>query len=147
MRTAKKRPALIASVFAILGLLYSPLCALRCASSDCALLTTRKVADQPEQSRHCHHQDSEESSTNPQQHPGAPAPRNDSGDCPSHTDAIAILSSAVKAPAVLHQVAPPVIADLPITAYFSFDGFAAKFAEGRPFRSPPKRAVISVYRI
>jgi hypothetical protein len=106
-----------------------------------------KVAKQNEQSSHCHHhQDSEEQSKS-KQHSNAPERHRDSGDCPTHTDAIALLSSAGKTPTVVHQGVQPVVAALPEAVYSSFDGGAAKFAEGRSFRSPPKRAVISVYRI
>lgn len=148
MRSARNRLGLVASVIAIAVLLYSPLCRLSCAASDCASLPKTKAAKPEEQSGHCHHhQDAEEQSTDSRQETDAPGPHKDQGDCPTHTDAPAVLSSAVKAPAGLHQGAPPSVVALPITAYFSFDGFAAKFAEGRPFRSPPKRAVISVYRI
>jgi hypothetical protein len=42
---------------------------------------------------------------------------------------------------------PHVVAAFHEPFYSSLDDIAAKFAEGRPFRSPPKRAVISVYRI
>jgi hypothetical protein len=107
-----------------------------------------KVAKQKEQSSHCHHhQDSEEQSTKSEDHSNSPEQHRDSGDCPTHTDAIAVLSSAVKATAAVLQSVQPTIAALPETFYVSFDRFAGKFAEGRPFRLPPKRAVISVYRI
>lgn len=58
-----------------------------------------------------------------------------------------VLSHAVKAPAALNEGPPPVIAVFPVRAGLLFDGSGAVFAEGRSFRSPPKRAVISVYRI
>lgn len=174
MRTARKPIAFMASVIAIGVLLYSPLCSLSCAASDCSVLQKAKVAKQKGQSSHCHqHQDPEEQSTEhhdakdseglsteshhdakdsegqsteSRQESGAPEHR-DSGDCPTHTDAVAILSSAVKAPSVLQQNVQPMIAVLSETFNFSFDGFASKSAGGRHFRSPPKRAVISVYRI
>jgi len=148
MRTVKNTLGMVASVTAVVVLLYSPLCSLSCAASDCSSLPKTKAAKHSEPSSHCHHhQDSEEQSTESHHDSNAPNPDRDPGDCPAHTDAIAILSSAVKAPTVLHQSAPPVIAALPATLYFSFGEFAAKAAAGRPFRSPPKRAVISVYRI
>ena len=148
MHTAKNRLALLGSVIAIGLLIYSPVCSLACAASDCSVLPKSKVAKQKEQSSHCHHQqDSEEQSTESHQESNAPEPQRDSGDCPTHTDAIAILPSAVKAPSVLQQNVQPVFAVLSETFYFSFDAFAPKSAGGRPFRSPPIRAVISVYRI
>ena len=148
MHTARNPLALLASVIVIGMLLYSPVCSLSCAASDCSLLPKAKVTKQKEQSGHCHHhQDSEQQSTKSNHSSNAPERHRDSGDCPTHTDAIALLSSAVKAPTIVHQSVQPVVATLPKAFYFSFDDFAAKFAEGRPFRSPPKRAVISVYRI
>jgi hypothetical protein len=147
MRTARNPIAFVSSVIAIGVLLYSPLCSLSWAS-DCSLLPKAKVAKQQEQSSHCHHhQDSEEQSTKSEDHSSAPKQHRDSGDCPTHTDAIAVLSSAVRLPIVVQQNVQPDFAALPETFCVSFDGFSAKFAENRTFRSPPKRAVISVYRI
>lgn len=148
MHTAKNRLALLASVIAIGLLIYSPVCSLACASSDCSLLPKIKIATQSEQSGHCHKQkDSEQQPTESHHDSNAPEPHRDSGDCPTHSDAVAILSSTLKAPTVLQQDVQPIIAVLCETFYSSFDGFAPKSAGGRPFRSPPKRAVISVYRI
>jgi hypothetical protein len=175
MRTASKPIAFLASVISIGVLLYSPLCSLSCAASDCSVLPNSKVGKQKGQSSHCQpQQDPEERSTEHHDANGseghsteshhdatsskghstesreesdAPDPHRDSGDCPAHTDAIAILSSEIKAPTVLQQNVQPITAVLSETLYFSFDGFAPKSAGGRPFRSPPKRAVISVYRI
>jgi hypothetical protein len=147
MRSARNPIAFAASVIAIGVLLYSPLCSLSCFASDCSLLPKTKVAKQNEQSSHCHHHhDSEEQSAESHQDSNAPEPHRDSGDCPTHTDAIAILSFAVRAPSVVQQSLAQ-LAALAETPSVSFDGFAAKFVEGRPFRSPPNRAVISVYRI
>lgn len=149
MSTARNRLALVASVISLGVLVYSPLCSLSCAASGCSLLPKTKIAKQNEQSGHCRrHQDAEQHATDSRPQSNAPEPdRNrDSGDCPTLTDAIAILSSAVKAPSVVQQ-SLPLVAALPETSYVSFYGFAAKFTEGRPFRLPPKREVISVYRI
>ena len=148
VHTAKNKFAWLASIIAIGVLVYSPLCTLSCATSDCTLLPKTKTAKQTEPSGHCHSHQDEEQPTDSHSQPNAPEPdrHRDSGDCPTHTDAIAILASAVKAPAVVQQ-SLPLLAALPEASYVSFDGFAAKFAEVRSFRSPPKRAVISVYRI
>ena len=149
VHTAKNRFALLASIIAISVLVYSPLCRLSCAASDCSLLPTTKTAKQNVPTGHCHsHQDEEQQPSDSHSQPNAPEPERhrDSGDCPTHTDALAILSSAARAPSVVQQPLP-VAAALPETLYVSFNGFAAKFAEARSFRSPPKRAVISVYRI
>lgn len=145
MHTAKNRLALLGSVIAIGLLIYSPVCSLACAISDCSMFPKTKIAKQNEQSGHCHKQKGSEQPPT-ESHSNAPERHRDSGDCPAHIDATALLSSAVKAPTAVQQSFSPVAA-LPETSYVSFDGFAAKFAEGRPFRSPPKRAVISVYRI
>lgn len=148
MRAARNRLALIASVISLGVMSYSPLCSLSCAAYDCSLLPTTKVASHSEKSGHCHQSDdSEQQPTESQPESNAPEPHGDSSDCPAHTDAIALVSSAVKAPTVVQQSVQPVVSALPGAFYVSFDGVAAKFAEGRPFRSPPKRAVISVYRI
>lgn|SRR5512143_985426 len=149
VHTAKNRFALIASIIAIGVLVYSPMCTLSCAASDCSLLPKTKTEKQTKPSGHCHqHQNTEEHPTDSDSQSNAPEPERDrdSNDCPTHTDAIALLSSAVKAPTVVQQ-SLPLVAAIPETPYVSYDGFAAKFAEGSPFRSPPKRAVISVYRI
>lgn len=149
VRTAKNRFALLASIIAIGVLVYSPMCSLSCAASDCSLLPKTKTAKRTEQFGHCHqHEDAEQHPTDsgPQPNAPEPEPHRESGDCPTHTDALSIPSSAVKAPSIAQQTLPTAAA-LPETFYVSFDGSATKFAEGRPFRSPPKRAVISVYRI
>ena len=149
VHTAKNRFAWLASIIAIGVLVYSPLCSLSCAASDCTLLPKTKTAKQSVPSGHCHsHQDEEQQPTESRSQPNAPGPERhrDSGDCPTHADALAILSSAAKAPSVVQHTLP-MAAAIPETSYVSFDGFAAKFAEARSFRSPPKRAVISVYRI
>src|SRR6266404_79323 len=146
---AKNRFALLASVIVIGVLVYSPICSLSCAASECSLLPKTKTAKQSERSGHCHqHKEAEQHPTDSRQQSNAPEPERhkDSGDCPTHTDAIAILSHAVKAPSVVQQSLRPVAALLE-TSYVSFNVFSAKFAENRSFRSPPKRAVISVYRI
>ena len=148
MRTARNPIAFVASVIAIGVLLYSPLCSLSCAASDCSSLPKKKVAKQKEQLSHCHHhQDSEEQTAKSDYPSNAPEQNRDSGECPTHTDSIALLFSALRLPIVVQQNTPPVVTALPEAFCLSFDGFPAKFAEGRPFRSPPKRAVISVYRI
>ena len=146
MQLAKNRLALLASAIVIGVLVYSPLCSLSCAASDCSL--SPKTAKQKDQPGHCHqHQDAEHPMDSRSQS-NAPEPERhkDSGDCPTHSDGTAILSSTVKAPAAVRQSLPPV-AVLADVSYVPFDGFAAKSPEGRSFRSPPKRAVISVYRI
>src|SRR5260370_29785679 len=102
MHTAKNRLALLAAVIAVGVLLYSPLCSLSCAASDCSSLP--KVAKQSEQSSHCHHhQDSGEQSKKSNQHSNAPERHRDSGDCPTHTDAIGLLSSALRTQTVVRQ--------------------------------------------
>lgn len=145
MRTARNRLALLGSVTAIGLLIYSPVCSVACAVSDCSLLPKTKIAKQNEQSGHCHKRKNSEQP--PKESPSnAPERQRDSGDCPAHSDGTALLSSAVKAPTAVQQ-SLPLVAALPETSYVSFYGFAAKFTEGRPFRLPPKREVISVYRI
>ena len=146
MHTAKNRIALLASVIAVLLLVYFPVCSLSCAISDCSLLPRTKVTKQNEQSSHCHqHRDSDQQPTESHPHSNAPEPPGDSRDCPGHNDAIALLSA--KTPIVVQQSVQQAIAALPDTVAFSDQGLAAKSADGRSFRSPPKRAVISVYRI
>ena len=146
MHTAKNRLALLGSIIAIALLIYSPVCSLACATSNCSLLPKTKSEKQNNQSGHCHKQKDSDQPP-PESQSNAPDPHRDSGDCPTHTDAVAILSSALKAPTVLQQNVQSVFAVHSETFYFSFDAFAPKSAGGRPFRSPPKRAVISVYRI
>ena len=144
MGTAGKRLGLVGSVISLGVLLYSPLCSLNCATSDCSLAQKTKVAEHSEKTGHCHHgQDSQQPAESTS---SIPKPPSDSGHCPVHADAMALLSSSVKAPG-LHQSAQPVVAVLPEALNLPFDASAAKAADGRPFRSPPKRAVISVYRI
>ena len=147
MSTAKNRLALIASVFAILGLLYSPVCALRCASSDCLQQPATEMARQPEPIRHCHHHGSETSSPTSQAHHSAPPQPSAPGNCPSHADAVAVLSAKTKAPSALQSLTAPLVAALPHTTGSDYSGLAAKLAADRLFRSPPSRAVLAVYRI
>src|SRR5436853_7828778 len=150
MRAGKNRLAFASSIISIVGLLYSPLCALSCAISNCPSLEAGKPSRQSQQSSHCHthdldkHSEAQQTGSGPQ--PGTPRPHKDSGGCLAHSGGAAVLSSAAKAPTPLQQNGQS-IATPSETARFCRDVFAANFREGRSFRSPPKRAVISVYRL
>jgi hypothetical protein len=140
MRAERTRLALLPSAISLAVLLYSPLCGLSCAAFDCSPdQTTIKSAERREESRHCH-QEQQSTDSN------APEPPQDSGNCPAHTDTIAVVSSVVRVPTLLLQSAQAVSV---IPAGFSSPRRveAARTADGGPFRSPPRPALTSVYRI
>ena len=146
MRVERSRLALLPAVISLAVLLYSPLCSLSCAAFDCSSVPATMETPERAESGHCH------SGKGPQRPPAeshpdsnAPEPQPDSGNCPAHTDTIAVLSSAVRVPAILLQSVQPVTIIPPEAISFSL--LAARTADGRPFRSPPERALTSVYRI
>ena len=104
VHTAKNRFALLASIIAIGVLVYSPLCSLSCAASDCYLMPRTKKSEEKKQPGHCHqHKEAENHPAESPSPSNAPEPERhrDSGDCPAHMDGIAILSSIVKARAAV----------------------------------------------
>lgn len=148
MHRTGKRFAFLTSLIAVGVLLYSPLCSLSCSASDCYSLSKTKATDDTKKSGHCHH--NEESNQEPaksQSHSSIPRVPGDSRDCPGHADPTAVPSSAVRAPAALQQSAPHVTAPLIDAMRLPFGARDVDAADRQPFRLPPKRAVISVYRI
>ena len=143
MHRARNPLALAVSVFVTAGLLYSPLCDLSCALLNCSLLPITKMAEPSEPSGHCH-QAAGEGETEGQ----APAEQRDEpGDCSAHFDSPGLMPSGVSAAVTRgHDSQPPAVVPSAL-AYAGFIDSSSKYAESRPFRSPPKRAVISVYRI
>src|SRR5262245_50850037 len=148
MRAAKNWLSFLASAVAIFGLLYSPVCILSCAISDCASIPAPKVSPQSQQPGHCHHRSSKSPSGNRPQGPCGSEPRKPSNSCPGHTEAITIVvpvSSFVGPFNTMHQDEHQ-----PVPAFMDMDfagTFGPAFAKGRSLRAPPSRAVISVYRI
>jgi hypothetical protein len=145
MCTARNTLAATASLVAILGLLYSPLCVLKCDFSDCSPLPIANLAADSEQPGHCHRSSTEKQSSD-QPDRGVPRPVNDSDDCPAHADMTALLSVSIRMPAVTGLSSTLLVDASPSRAH-SFEGSAVGSSERRSFRSPPKRAAISVYRI
>lgn len=145
MRMVKSQIAISIAALCIVMLLYSPLCSLSCAFSSCAF-SKAEAAKPDEQSGHCRgsHESQEESST-PQPSPSAPS--EDSGNCPSHVDAIAALPSVGNANVGLHQVLQPVAAEPVYVTAFHLDTRGVIRAEGTAFRSPPTKALNSILRI
>ncbi len=140
--------ALAISFLIIAGLIYSPLCNLKCALSSCAASAATKPEKANEQSSHCHrHSESKEQYSSQRQTPSTPARHNDSSDCPAHLDAAALMPHAVSPTAQLHTLAQPLAVALPAAFNFYFDQRGAIRNEGTAFRSPPARAAVVALRI
>jgi hypothetical protein len=104
-----------------------------------------ETAKSDEQPQHCHSEEPQERSSSPQKNPSAPS--DDSGNCPSHVTAIAVLPSSLNTNVELHQALHPVSAEPAIIAVLHFDRRGELRAEEMSFKSPPSRATNSVLRI
>jgi hypothetical protein len=145
MRTAKPQIAIWVSALCVVMLLYSPLCTISCALNSC-IFSKAEFAKSDEQPHHCHgSEEPQEQSPTPQQNPSAPY--DDSGNCPSHVNEIAVLPVKVSPNVALHQVLQPVPAEPTIIAVLYFDRRGELRAEEMSFKSPPARATNSVLRI
>lgn len=146
MRAAKNRLTLAPALVAVMGLMYSPLCVLSCALSNCSSLEAASSPKESQQSSHCHRQQPKDQPAPLGNHHNPRLPRKDSNRCPGHSDGVALLSSPGKASTALQINVQPIAAPSE-TSYSSAYSFAVGSRGARSFRSPPKRAVISVYRI
>jgi hypothetical protein len=145
MRTAKSQTAISIAALCVVMLLYSPLCSLSCALNSCAS-SKAEVAKSGEQPRHCHgSEEPQEQSSTPQQNPSEPS--DDSGNCPSHVTAIAVLPSSLNTNVEQHQVLQPVSVEPAIIAVLHFDRRGELRAEEMSSKSPPACAINSVLRI
>ena len=145
MRTAKSQVAISIAALCIVMLLYSPLCGLSCAFSSC-VFSKAAVAKTDEQPHHCHGSpEPQEQSPTPKKNRSAPL--DDSGNCPSHASAVAVLPVKVNANEELHNVLQPVAVEPAVIVILSFDLRGELRAEEMSFKSPPARAANSVLRI
>lgn len=145
MRAAKPQIAISIAALCIVMLLFSPLCSLSCALNSC-VFSKAETAKSDEQPHHCHSsEEAQEQSSTPQKNPSAPL--DDSGDCPSHVNAIAVLPVKVNANLESHQVLQPVTVEPAMIAVLYFDRRGELRAEEMSFKSPPARAINSVLRI
>jgi len=145
MRTAKSQTVISIAALCTLMLLYSPLCSLSCALNSCAS-SKAEAAKSGEQPHHCHgSEEPQEQSSTSRQNPSEPS--DDSGNCPSHVTAIAVLPSSLNTNVELHQVLQHVSAEPAIIAIHHFDRRGELRAEELSFKSPPVSAITSVLRI
>lgn len=144
MRAAKPQMAVSIASLCIVLLLYSPLCSLSCALNSC-VSSKAESAKSGEQPHHCHSEEPQEQSSPPQGSPSVPA--DDSGNCPSHVNVVAVVPSIINANIALHPDLQPVAAEPVSIIAFQFDLRRAIRAEGTAFRSPPTRAINSILRI
>ena len=145
MRTAKPQIVISVAALCIVMLMYSPLCSLSCAFSSC-LFSKAQTVKSDEQPHHCHSSEApKKQSSTPQQIPSAPS--DDSGNCPSHVDAVAIVPSTINANVGLHHDLQPVPVEPVSISAFYLDLRGAIRDEGIAFRSPPTKARNSVLRI
>jgi len=145
IREAKPQTANSIAALCIVMLLFSPLCSLSCALNSC-VFSKAVTAKSDEQPHHCHgSQEPEEQPSAPQKSPSAPL--DDSGNCPSHVSAVAILPVKVDGKVHLQQVPQPVAVEPVIIAILNFDRRGELRAEEMSFKSPPGRAINSVLRI
>jgi len=148
MQSVKQSVTGFVTVVVTAGLLYSPLCNLKCALSDCSLSAAATPADKSRQSGHCHHDTgSENDPSEPQEDAPSPPHHNDSHRCPLHADVTALLPSWAGSAVATHQQAPVVVVDSSIFSNLPLGEIAADVGRGSSLRAPPKRESLSVYRI
>jgi hypothetical protein len=147
MGTVGKWETLLLCALVTLGFLYSPVCKVGCALSDCSLspATTRpETAGQP---GHCHQNAEPPGQPSTSGENPSPHQRNeDSGKCPNHIEEPALFRAIAAATLEFHQSQTLSKRSADQASLWSGD-LTAKLTRGRQLRSPPERAVISVYRI
>jgi hypothetical protein len=121
-----------------LGLIYSQVCNVICAFSNCSTPATVTGAETVEQGGHCHQKraSSEKKQTPEDQH-----------KCPAHGSSVSIQPSETISTVVSHYawqiLSPELVPSLDIL----FDLAGNGFDRGGHFRSPPRRPLFTILRI
>src|SRR5262245_10027617 len=136
MRIAKHTYSPLVLVLS-LGLMYSQVCNVICAFSNCAEPAPGRRAATVENGGHCH-----------QEQPSSQQEQPSSGqhECPAHNSVVSILPSGTISTSDSHhagQVAAELVSSFDIL--FVFDGTGADC--GCQFRSTPRRPLLTVLRI
>jgi hypothetical protein len=148
MRAVKFSIGIAVSAFVVAMSLYAPMCNLSCAIVERAAAASLEPVETGTTSNHCHQtSDAQEGASSYGNASPASYPHDDSGKCPGHADATALLRQAKTLNAALSSSAQPVAIELPAALNLSLRDFRSIRNEGASFRSPPKRPSSSVLRI
>jgi hypothetical protein len=143
MRAAKNSLAVIISVIAVTGLLFSQLCSLKCDVADCGPARPAVATGHTAQPNQCHKEAEPEKS---EREKPAPAPHRGSDDCNTHGDTAALMPSTATAFLSPHLETQPIFAE-PASVFRPFLGdLTAVYRVNIPDRSPPRKTS-SVLRI
>ena len=121
-----------------LGLMYSQVCNVICALSNCSAPATVRRAATVEPAGHCHQEQS------PSQ---KDQPSDDQHECPAHASAVSILPSQTISTAVSHHAWQTAAAELVSSFDILFDFAGSGADRGGHFRSPPRRPLFTILRI
>lgn len=119
------------------GLLCAQTCSVICGFSHCAAPLPVEKVERGGKTSHCHQHQSQPKEQDQDQSQG----------CSGHETAITVPPSGVTSATGLHQLLPPVLAELLSSIDASFIAPTGDFARGSPFRSPPRIPLRSVLRI
>jgi len=121
-----------------LGLVYSQVCSVICAFSNCSAPATFKKAATVEHTSHCH-----------QNQPSSQKdrPSNDQHRCPAHGSAVSILPSETISTVVSHYAWQTAAAELVSLVDIPSDLAGSGTDCGGHFRSPPRRPLFTILRI
>ena len=125
-----------------LGLMYSQVCNIVCASSACPVQAKVEQPTQKKEVGHCHHR--ETTSKNSQPEPRQPAGPH---DCHTHDVVSSLPSSAVIGTDELQFSSQPDVIASFVFASFPLDHLASNLSEQIPLRSLPRIPLRSVLRI
>jgi hypothetical protein len=141
MRIAKSTYSPLVLVLG-LGLMYSQVCNVICAFSNCSAPATVRKSETVEHGGHCH-QDPQSSQPSSQKD----QPPEDRHKCPQHGSAVSILPSETISTVVSHYAWQPEAAELVSSFDILFDLAGNRFDRGGRFRSPPQRPLFTILRI
>jgi hypothetical protein len=140
MRIAKSTYSQLILVLA-LGLMYSQVCNVICAFSNCSAPATTRITETVEHGGHCHQK--RQSSTKEK---APPAPE-DKHTCPAHGSAVSILPSDTVSTVVSHYAWQIPVAELASSFDIPSDPAGNISDRGGHFRSPPRRPQFTILRI
>jgi hypothetical protein len=135
MLIAKRAYSMLVVVLS-LGLMFSQVCNVICALSDCSAPATGRRPANIEQTGHCH----QENTSSQQERPS-----DDQHQCPAHGSAVSIPTGTISTTVSHHfwQSAAELVSSYDILLDITGNG---AYRSGH-FRSPPRRPLITILRI
>jgi len=143
MRMAKSTYSQLVLILS-LGLMYSQVCNVICAFSNCsatAAATAAAAVSKASTIKHGGHCHQKRTSSQKEQ------PPEDQHKCPAHGPAASILPSATISTVVSHYVSQTAADDLGYSFDILFDFVGNGVDRGGHFRSPPRRPLFTILRI